>query len=147
VLTSLIQGARRATYDTLKLACAGMVIGLLAAVAVFFITRAAFVWAEGEYGAVAAGLGLGVFFLALAVAIFVTVRFRRRSLSRQKDLRCQELQQTLLDAHDPVAMAAGIEILRLVGARKIIPALALSAVILAALQSVPRTKSRAERQK
>jgi hypothetical protein len=146
VFTSLKEGARRAADDIVKLACIGMLIGLPAAT-LFFITLAVFVWAENEYGTIAAGLDLGVFFLALAVAIYVMVRFRRRSLSRRKALRRQELQQTLLDAHDPLAMAAGIEVLRLIGARKIIPALALNAVILAAFQSVARTKSRAEQQK
>jgi hypothetical protein len=150
VFTSLIQDARRAAKDAVKLTFIDLLIGLLAAVALFFITLAVYIWADEEFGAVAAGLGLGIFFLALAAAIFVTVWFRRRSDSRREtaeDLSFQALQRTLLDGNDDVALATTIEILRLIGARRVMPALALTAVIVAALQSVARAKSRAEPQK
>jgi hypothetical protein len=149
VFTSLIEDARRAAKDAVKLTFVDLLIGLLAAVALFFITLAVYIWADEEYGAVAAGLGLGIFFLALAAAIFITVWFRRRSVSRREtpsDLSYQALQRTLLDGNDDIAiaMATSIEILRLIGARRLMPALALTAVVMAALA---RIKSRAEPQK
>ena len=149
VFTSLIEDARRAAKDAVKLTFVDLLIGLLAAVALFFITLAVYIWADEEYGAVAAGLGLGIFFLALAAAMFITVWFRRRSVSRREtpeDLSYQALQRTLLDGNDDIAiaMATSIEILRLIGARRLMPALALTAVVMAALA---RIKSRAEPQK
>jgi hypothetical protein len=83
VFTSSIQHARRAANDTVKLAGAGVLIGALAGVAVFFITLAAFIWATDKYGAIVAGLGFGIFFLTLAAAIFLMVWLRRRSLSER----------------------------------------------------------------
>jgi uncharacterized membrane protein YbhN (UPF0104 family) len=146
VFNSLIQDARRAVYDTVKLACVGMVIGLLAAVAVFFITLAAFIWAEDQYGEIIASLSLGVFFLAFAVAVFVVVWLRRRTRARWRQEAPVGLQQAPRSGDDSVALAAGTEVLRLIGARKIFPALALSAAILQILQTAPRAKS-AEQQK
>jgi uncharacterized membrane protein YbhN (UPF0104 family) len=138
--------SRNAKRTTSLKACVGMVIGLLAAVALFFITLAAFIWAEDQYGEVIAGLGLGVIFLAFAAAVFMVVWLRRCTRSRRGREARMGLQQAPPSGHDSVAMAAGIEVLRLIGARGIFPALVLSAVILAVLEAAPRTK-RAEQQK
>jgi hypothetical protein len=146
VFNSLIQDAKRAVYDTVKLACVAMVLGLLAAVALFFLTLAAFIWAEAQYGEVIACLGLGVIYLALAAAGFIAVWLRRRTHSRREQEARMGLQQAPPSGHDSVAMAAAIEVLRLIGAKRIFPALVLSAGILNILQAAPRTKS-AEQQK
>jgi uncharacterized membrane protein YbhN (UPF0104 family) len=146
MFNSLIQDARRAVYDTVKLACVGIVIGLLAAVAVFFITLAAFIWAEDQYGEIIASLSLGVFFLAFAVAVFVVVWLRRRTRARRGQEAPVGLQQAPPGGDDSVAMAAGTEVLRLIGARRMFPALALSAAILQILQGAPRPKSAEQQQ-
>jgi hypothetical protein len=91
-------------------------------------------WAEGEFGALAAAAGLGVIFLALALALVAVVRFQRRRSSSHIEPQA---------VHDRAA-AAAVEGLRLLGPRSVFPALALSAVILAATQGVPRSKSKPE---
>jgi hypothetical protein len=164
VITTLFEDVKRSAGATVRLACVGALIGLLAAVALFFFTLAAFIWAEGKYGAIVAGLGLGVFFFAFATAIFVAARARRRSLARQEQMR-QALQQAVLNeralsAIDPkwwtstVASAIGTEILRLIGAGRNAPeetprlvrAIGLSAVFLAALSAIALGKSRNDEQ-
>jgi hypothetical protein len=142
----LIQDAKRASYDTVKLACVAIVIGLLAAVALFFLTLAAYIWADEQYGEVIACLGLGVFYLAVAAAVFIAVWLRRRTPSRREQDAPVGLQQAPPSGHDSVAMAAAIEVLQLIGAKRIFPALVLSAGILNILPAAPRTKS-AEQQK
>jgi hypothetical protein len=118
------------------------------AVALSFFTLAAFVWVEEEYGTVTAGVALGLFFLVLASLMFFIAWFRRRrSVSQRKELAGQGLQQVSPAADDPVAIAMGTEILRLMGSRNILPALAVSAVVLAVWRAIPRTKSRAEQLK
>ena len=140
MITSLIQEAGKAANDTVIRASLGIVIGLLAVVALFFFTLAAFVWIEDQYDAVIAGLALGIFFLALDVAVLTAAWFRCRSRSRAERETRAGLQQSL-SRHDSLAIAAGTEVLRLFGAKRIFPALALSAVILGALQAAPRIKS------
>jgi hypothetical protein len=148
VFTSLVQDAKRAANDKFKLAGMGALIGVLVAVALSFFTLAAFVWVEEEYGTVTAGVALGLFFLVLASLMFFIAWFRRRrSVSQRKELAGQGLQQVSPAADDPVVIAMGTEILRLMGSRNILPALALSAVVLAVWRAIPRTKSRAEQLK
>ncbi len=93
MLTSLREDAKRAAKDAVVFACVGMLIGLLMAVALCFLTFAAFVWAEDQYGPVVAGAGLGVFFLTLAVAVFAVASFRRRSHSQRGQETRVELRQ------------------------------------------------------
>jgi hypothetical protein len=138
VFNALLEAARSAAWNAAKLGLTAALIGVLAAAALFFLTLAAFIWAEGEFGALAAAAGLGVFFLALALALVAVVWFRRRRGSPQVD------PQALQRAQHDRAAAAAVEGLRLLGPRSVFPALALSAVILAATQGVPRSKSKPE---
>jgi hypothetical protein len=136
VLNSVLEAARSAAWNAAKLAFVAGLIGVLAAAALFFLTLAAFIWAEGEFGALAAATGLGVFFLALALAFVTVVWFQRRPGSSRTEL------QAVQKAEDNGAAAAAIEALRFLGPRSVFPALALSAVILAAT-GVPRSKRQA----
>jgi hypothetical protein len=137
VFNSLLEAARSAAWNAAKLGLAAALIGVLAAAALFFLTLAAFIWAEGEFGVLAAAAGLGVFFLALALALVAVVWFRRRRGSPQVEPQALQEQE-----YDRTAVAA-IEVLRLLGPENVFPALALSAVILAATQGVPRSKGKA----
>jgi len=52
-----------------KLGLIAALIGTLTIAALFFLSLAAFIWAEGEFGASAAATGLGIFFLALVLVL------------------------------------------------------------------------------
>ncbi len=131
------------------------IAAVLATVSLFFFTLAAFVWAEAEYGTVTASLGLGLAFLALAAIIYIAARVHAHRFAEaaqapasrqylQDDGRAAETTPEMLLA--PVGIAAGIEILRKIGARRLIPAFALSAVVLTALlSSNARAKDTAEK--
>jgi uncharacterized membrane protein YqjE len=136
VLNSVLEAARSAAWNAAKLGLIAALIGTLAAAALFFLTLAAFIWAEGEFGALAAAAGLGVLFLALALA--AAVWFQRRPGSSRTE------RQAVQKAEADRAAAAALEALRFLGPRSVFPALALSAVILAATQGVPRSNSKAE---
>jgi hypothetical protein len=140
VFTSLIQDTKSAAGNFAKLACFAGLTGLLAVTAIFFLTLAAFIWAEDEYGVVAAALGLGVFFLAMALANFsLAVWLRRHRLSRRREPTQQMQKQA---RHDPLAVAGSIELLRLMGERNVFPAVALGSVIVSALQMRRRNTSK-----
>jgi hypothetical protein len=136
VLNSVLEAARSAAWGVAKLGLIAALIGTLAAAALFFLTFAAFIWAEGEFGALAAAARLGVFFLALALVLAAAVWFQRRPASSRTEPQAEP--------EDDRVAAAAIEGLRLLGPRSVFPALALSAVILAATQGVPRSKSKPE---
>ena len=136
MLNSVLEAARSAAWNAAKLGLIAVLIGTLAAAASFFLTLAAFIWAEGEFGALAAATGLGVFFLALALVLVTVVWFQRRPGSSRTE------RQAVQKAEGDRAAAAAIEALRFLGPRSVFPALALSAVILVAT-GVPRSKSKA----
>lgn len=141
MFSSLLQDARRAAWNAAKLAGVSMLIGLLTAAALFFLTLAAFIWAENEYGMFPASLGLGILFLLLAIAIFAIVWLGRHSLSWQREPKRQALRHA---ENDVAAMEEGIEMLRAMGGQKILPALVLGAVILGAIQALSQPKSGSE---
>lgn len=149
MLPRLIEDAKHALQERVKFIGVSVVVEvivvLLAVVALFFFTLAGFVWAEAEYGALAASVGFGVLFAALAVALFIAARIRARRFAETgtgaapaRYLAANPAQSTdggpeWLIA--PVGIATGIEVLRKIGARRLIPAFALAAVVISALQT------------
>lgn len=117
-------------------------------VALFFFTLAVFVLAQRAYGTVAASLMLGGGFLALGAGlVLVARRIARRAtpaLPRPEPARLLGSAVSASQGQEwlvaPVVIAAGIEILRRLGASRLIPAFALSAVAVAAAQTTARSK-------
>jgi hypothetical protein len=134
VLNSVLEAARSAAWNAAKLAFVAGLIGVLAAAASFFLTLAAFIWAEGEFGALAAATGLGVFFLALALAFVTVVWFQRRPGSSRTEL------QAVQKAEDDRAAAAAIEALR---TKERLSGVGTERGDFAAMQGIPRSKSKA----
>lgn len=146
MLGSLIEDAKTAVNGAAKTAGTGLVIGLLAAVASFFLTLAAFLWAEEQFGEVIAALGLGLFYLILTAAVFAVARFRRepRALRGRHALMLSQ-QHTPPSAIDSLAVAAAAQLMRVVGPKKLIPALALAVLVLGTLQPLPQAKSNGDK--
>jgi len=149
VFKALVEDMRRAAGDKMKSLGILSVVAVLAAVALFFFTLAAFVWAGSEYGVVAASLGLGVLYLGLAITVYVVsitlssrpLRPVQRPHLLQNEVPDRTLHQTAVEGVDPVAMAMGIEVLRLIGPKKALPAFALGALAVAALQTAARANN------
>lgn len=148
MLSKLIDDATRAVEERAKSlganALVALVVVALAVVSLFFLTVAAFVWAETEYGTITASLGLGLLFAAVAAAIALVARIRARRVetiprpSRPYLLEADAARSPETNPEwwiAPVGIATGIEVLRKIGAHRLIPAFALSAVVVAALQS------------
>jgi hypothetical protein len=112
---------------------------LLAAVSFFFFTLAVFVWAAAQFGGVVAGLALGVVYLALAAGVLARARRRTRSLAAPAQRAVGAGHGSEHEDADwlvaPTAIAGAIEILRRIGANRLIPAFALTAVAIAAAQA------------
>ncbi|MBY6241958.1 phage holin family protein [Methylosinus sp. Sm6] len=148
----LVESARHAIEMRAKRLGLGVALDaaaiLSAAVALFFFTYGAFVLADRQFGTVVASLLLGAFYLALAAALYVWSR--RLAQQPVGAPRSDDTGKLLLAATAgggrpdwlvaPVVIAAGIEILRRVGARRLIPAFALSAVAVAAAQTTMRSR-------
>ncbi len=94
---------------------------VLLVIAVIFFSLAAYVWLAGLYGGAVAGLAVGSIHLAMAavvVARCITVRRRNRQLAlAQIDLAAKQPGWRI----DPGYVAMGIEIVKIIGVRNLVP--------------------------
>lgn len=157
MLPRLIDDAKHAIEERVKFIGVSVVVDIivvvLAVVALFFFTLAGYVWAEAEYGALSASIGLGVLFTALALALLIAARVRARRYA-EAPARATPARYLLANPAQstdggpewliaPVGIATGIEVLRKIGARRLIPAFALAAIAITAMQT-SRAKSKPE---
>ncbi len=118
---------------------------VLSVIAVVFFSLAIFIWLAGLYGGALAGLVVGGVHLAMAAGIIM------RSISVRSHNRQRALAQIEIAAKqpgwqiDPGYVAIGIEILKVVGVRNLIPlaAAGLLAAGLSATRSKPAAHGRA----
>jgi hypothetical protein len=138
VLKSLIGEVTRPLTGGLKLAGWAIVIAAAVLVAIIFFSIAAFVWACQTYGTVNAALLLGAFYLlvalvALAVAL---VQYRRAFRRKPPPPKSAPLWK------DPTMIAAGVELVRIIGVRRLISVVALGAALAAAFEKSTQRNSR-----
>jgi hypothetical protein len=118
---------------------AGVVLSIIAVV---FFSLAAFVWLAGLYGGALAGLFVGSVHLAMTFGIVswsMVVRRRNRQLAlAQIELAAKQPGWQL----DPGYVAIGVELIKIVGVRKLIP-LAAAAGLLAVGWSASHGKATA----
>lgn len=135
VFDSLVAELTSPLNDVLKRAGWGIAVAIPAALAVFFFSFAGFVWAEQNYGTVVAALIVGAGFLLVTGAIVGTAIFlHRRARARTPPKTTSQWWK------DPTVIAVGVELVRVIGIRRIVPVVALGAVIVGALGSFERKR-------
>jgi hypothetical protein len=136
--------------DGLKLAGLGLVTAVFAVVGVIFFSLALFVWAEQSYGRLNACLLMGaVYFLVAGAILGGGLLLRRQSSKPRKPPPAPPPDPESLAAgqqwwKDPAVVAAGLELVRIVGLRRIIPAVALGAAIFGAMESSSNRRRKGE---
>jgi membrane associated rhomboid family serine protease len=148
---SLLESAKQAIEARARRIGVSVVVDVAAlvffVVALFFFTYAAFVLAQDAYGTVMASLALGGAYVALGLGLVLAARrIARRGVPAVPHAEPARLFGPA-DANQspewlaaPVVIAGGVEILRRLGANRLIPAFALSAVALTAAQMAARSK-------
>jgi hypothetical protein len=137
LLTQLTRPIGRAVSDAATLAGWGVAVAIPTVVAFVFFVMAAFVWAEQHYGTVEAALLLGAIFLLIAGSILLAAWVYHRR-SREHEQVATASSPPLWK--DPAILSVGIELVRIVGIRRIIPVIALGAAIAAALEVAPKRR-------
>lgn len=110
-------------------------LAAMAAVALFittsFLCAAAFVAVLDRYGPVQACLaGAAVFFIVTLITAG-TYMVRKRQIERQARERAKSAAKAMLA--DPMVMAAGLQVVRAIGAKRLIPILAVGGLALGLL--------------
>jgi hypothetical protein len=132
----LIDNFRDSTATALRLTS----LAAAAAVALFittsFLCAAAFVFVLEKHGPVQACLaGAGVFFVVSVIAAgsYVVRKRQVRARAEQAALAAKSTAQTMLA--DPMLVAAGIQVVRAIGIKRLIPILAIGGLALGFLAS------------
>jgi hypothetical protein len=101
----------------------GAIAVLCAAVTFGFIVFAAFIWLAERYGPLPAALAVGGFFLlGTIIALVSCLLLRRKTAERAKlELAARRPSPWL----DPRLLGVGVQVSRSIGARKLVPLLAI----------------------
>jgi hypothetical protein len=102
-------------------------------ITIAFLCAAAFIAVLGRYGPIVACLvGAAVFFIVALIASGMYL-VRKRQLKAQAAARAKAATRSLLA--DPALLATGLQIVRLVGVKRLIPILAVGGLALGLLAS------------
>lgn len=150
-MASLLDSAKRAIEARARRIGVSVVADVVAllffVVALFFFTLAAFLLAQDAFGTVEASLALGAVYVAFGLgSVLAARRIGRRALPADQRVEPTRLFGRAEPGQSPewlaapVVIAAGVEVMRRLGANRLIPAFALSAVALTAAQMAARSK-------
>jgi hypothetical protein len=109
-----------------------------AVIALFFFSLAAYSFIDQKYNAIVASLVLAAAYLVVALAALVWLRLLRRRAA-SPDAAPAGAAQLL---QDPAVVSTGLELLRVLGSRKVAPvALLLAGVLIAVSRLNPKSRS------
>jgi hypothetical protein len=133
MLQKLIDDVRESTGSALRQTSLALAAAVFLFVTVSFLCAAAFVFVLERYGLIQACLaGAGVFFIATLLAAMSYAIQKRKDDNRPKEPTPSAMQTAL---SDPMVLAAGLQIVRTIGIKRLIPLLAIGGVALGFMAS------------
>jgi hypothetical protein len=139
----MINDFKESTGTALRLTSLAAAVALALFIATSFLCAAAFVFVLQRYGLIEACLtGAGVFFVVAVIA--AGCYMARKKQVEARAARAAETAKSAVQTAlaDPVLVAAGIQVIRAIGVKRLIPILALGGLALGLLAS--RNSSRDE---
>ena len=129
----LIDDFKDSTGTALRLTSLAAAVAGALLVTTSFLCAAAFVFVLEKYGPVQACLtGAAIFFVVTMIAA-ICYAVRKRQVSVRAEQAVKSTAQTMLA--DPMLVAAGIQVIRAIGIKKLIPILAVGGVALGFMMS------------
>lgn len=129
MLQKLIDDFKNSTSTAVRLTSFALGAAIFVSVGLAFLCAAAFVLVLERYGLLYACLaGAGVFFAAALIAAICYAVGKRNA--RRKAAEAEEAQPSPIQAalSDPMVMAVGLQVVRTVGAKRLIPILAIAGI-------------------
>src|SRR6202165_6227513 len=115
----MINDFKESTRTALRLTALGAAVALALFVTTSFLCAAAFVFVFQRYGLVEACLtGAGIFFVVTLIAAGCYMVRKKRVEARGAETAKSAVQTALAD---PMLVAAGIQVIRAIGVKKLIP--------------------------
>lgn len=128
---------RESTGSALRLTSLAIAVAVLLFITTSFLCAAAFVFVLQKYGLLQACLaGAGVFFVATMLAA-ISYIVRKRQIRKRPVEAAKSTMQAALS--DPMVLAAGLQIVRTIGLKRIIPIVAIGGVALGLMASRRQT--------
>jgi len=129
----LIDDFKVTTGTALRLTSLAAATALALFVTTAFLCAAAFVYVLENYGPVQACLtGAAIFFVVTLIAA-ACYMVRKRAIAERAKENAKSVAQTMLA--DPMVVAAGLQIVRAIGVKRLIPILAVGGLALGFLAS------------
>jgi len=124
----LIDGLKEQTDRALRLTSLVATLAIALFIMIAFLCAAAFIWVLQNYGPVEACLtGAGIFLIVALIAALLYASLNNRARERQREAAKSTLHTALAD---PMVVATGIQVIRAIGLKKLIPLLAVGGLAL-----------------
>ncbi|MCL8482388.1 MULTISPECIES: hypothetical protein [Bradyrhizobium] len=134
MLERMVAGLKESTGHTIRLTSLALIAGAGLFVTTSFLCAAAFVAVFERHGLVAACLtGAAIFFVVTLIAVLIyTVGKRPRTTNAARPAEAARgAAQSLLA--DPMLLASGLQLVRMIGVKRLIPILAIGGIALGLL--------------
>lgn len=135
MLARMIDDLKESTGLAVRTTSLAAVIAIALFITISFLCAAAFVYVLQTSGLVQACLtGAGIFLLVALIAMAVYAAWKRQARRRATESARSSLHSALAD---PVLMTAGIQVIRAIGVKKLVPILAIGGLALGLLARRP----------
>jgi len=137
MLQKFMDDFRESTGSALRLTSLAIAVAVSLFITTSFLCAAAFVFVLDKYGLLQACLaGAGVFFVATMLAA-ICYAVRKRQIRKKPVEAAKSTMQAALS--DPMVLAAGLQIIRTIGLKRIIPLIAVGGIALGLLANRRQT--------
>jgi hypothetical protein len=127
----VIDDFKESAGNAIRLTSVAAVAIIAGSITIVFLCAAAFVFVLQNYGLIEACLsGAAIFFLITLIAV-VTYEIRRSAMKKRAARTARSAAQNLLA--DPMLVTAGLQLVRAIGVKKLIPIMALGGLALGLL--------------
>lgn len=128
MLQKFLDDFRESTGSALRLTSLAVAVAVCLFITTAFLCAAAFVFVLQKYGLLQACFaGAGVFFVATMLAA-ISYAVRKRQIKKKPVEAAKSTVQTALS--DPMVLAAGLQIVRTIGLKRIVPLVAIGGIAL-----------------
>ena len=124
----IIDDVKTSTGETLRQTSLGAVVAISLFVATAFLSAALFVAVLDYYGLIQACLADAGLFLVMSLIAALVYRERKRQIQRRAAERARSTAHAFLA--DPAMVATGIQIVRAIGVKRLLPILAVGGLAL-----------------
>jgi fatty acid desaturase len=128
----MIDDLKDSTSTTVRQASLTAVAGIALLVAFAFLCAAGFIFVQQKYGVIAACIAGAVLFLIVTLIAFLWSAMARRQYEARARQRAKAARNPLAD---PALLVTGLQVVRAVGVKRLIPLLAVGGLALGFLAS------------